>query len=83
MAIVRGYSWTTIQITWRDRRTCVAKLKIQEMGSRFLFSLYPEPRDYKKLPALNRKCYVRRRQSAAGRVPLDQEAPFSRSRSSG
>lgn len=36
-AIVRGYTWTVIPITWRDRRTGVAKLKIQEMGSRYLF----------------------------------------------
>jgi len=36
-AIVRGFSWTTIPITWRNRRTGVAKLKIKEMGSRYLF----------------------------------------------
>ena len=36
-AIVRGYSWTTIPITWRNRRTGTAKLKIKEMGSRYLF----------------------------------------------
>jgi dolichol-phosphate mannosyltransferase len=36
-AIVRGYTWTTIPITWRNRRTGVAKLKIREMGSRYLF----------------------------------------------
>jgi len=36
-AIVRGYSWTTIPITWRNRRTGNAKLKIKEMGSRYLF----------------------------------------------
>ena len=36
-AIVRGYSWTTIPITWRNRRTGAAKLKIKEMGSRYLF----------------------------------------------
>jgi len=35
--IVRGYSWTTIPITWRNRRVGQAKLKIQEMGSRYLF----------------------------------------------
>ena len=35
--IIRGYSWTDIPITWRNRRTGVAKLKIQEMGSRYLF----------------------------------------------
>ncbi len=36
-AIVRGYSWMTIPITWRNRRTGAAKLKIKEMGSRYLF----------------------------------------------
>ena len=36
-AIVRGYSWTVIPITWRNRRTGEAKLKIKEMGSRYLF----------------------------------------------
>lgn len=36
-AIVRGYSWTIIPITWRDRRTGTPKLKIKEMGSRYLF----------------------------------------------
>jgi dolichol-phosphate mannosyltransferase len=36
-AIVRGYTWTTIPITWRNRQTGVAKLKIKEMGSRYLF----------------------------------------------
>jgi len=36
-AIVRGYSWTVIPITWRNRRTGTAKLKLKEMGSRYLF----------------------------------------------
>ena len=36
-AIVRGYSWTTIPITWRNRRVGKPKLQIQEMGSRYLF----------------------------------------------
>lgn len=35
--IVRGYSWGVIPITWRNRRTGIAKLKIREMGSRYLF----------------------------------------------
>ncbi len=35
--IVRGYSWTVIPITWRNRRSGVSKLKIREMGSRYLF----------------------------------------------
>lgn len=36
-AIVRGFTWTVIPITWRNRRTGEAKLKIKEMGSRYLF----------------------------------------------
>ena len=36
-AIVRDYSWTVIPITWRNRRTGTPKLKIKEMGSRYLF----------------------------------------------
>lgn len=36
-AIVRGYTWTVIPITWRNRRTGIAKLKIREMGSRYFF----------------------------------------------
>lgn len=36
-AIVRGYNWTVIPISWRDRRTGEAKLKIKEMGSRYFF----------------------------------------------
>jgi len=36
-AIVRGYAWTTIPITWRNRRTGSPKLKVKEMGSRYLF----------------------------------------------
>lgn len=36
-AIVRGFTWTVISITWRNRRTGQAKLKIKEMGSRYLF----------------------------------------------
>jgi dolichol-phosphate mannosyltransferase len=35
--IVRGYSWTVLPITWRNRRTGLAKLKIREMGTRYLF----------------------------------------------
>ena len=35
--IVRGYSWTVIPITWRNRRFGISKLKLREMGSRYLF----------------------------------------------
>ena len=36
-AIVRNYSYTTIPITWRNRKTGISKLKLKEMGSRYLF----------------------------------------------
>jgi dolichol-phosphate mannosyltransferase len=36
-AIIRGYSYTTIPISWQNRQTGVSKLKIKEMGSRYLF----------------------------------------------
>ena len=36
-AIVRGYDFAVIPITWRNRRHGVAKLKLKEMGSRYLF----------------------------------------------
>jgi dolichol-phosphate mannosyltransferase len=36
-AMVRGFSWTVMPITWKNRRTGISKLKIQEMGSRYLF----------------------------------------------
>lgn len=36
-AIARGYSYTTIPITWRNRATGISKLKLKEMGSRYLF----------------------------------------------
>ena len=36
-AVVRGFSWTVMPITWTNRRTGQAKLKIKEMGSRYFF----------------------------------------------
>jgi dolichol-phosphate mannosyltransferase len=36
-AIVRGFTWTVIPVTWRNRRSGMAKLKIREMGSRYFF----------------------------------------------
>jgi dolichol-phosphate mannosyltransferase len=37
-AIVRGYSWTSIPIIYRSRRTGKPKFKLREMGSRYMFS---------------------------------------------
>lgn len=36
-AIVRGYTYATTPISWRNRQYGVAKLKIKEMGSRYFF----------------------------------------------
>ncbi len=36
-AIIRGYTWTVIPITWQNRKYGEAKLKIKEMGSRYFF----------------------------------------------
>jgi dolichol-phosphate mannosyltransferase len=36
-AIVRGYSYAVVPINWYNRTTGVSKLKIKEMGSRYLF----------------------------------------------
>ena len=56
-AIVRNYSWTVVPITWRNRRYGTPKLKIKEMGSRYLFicayvwlEKYFSRGDYKKKP---------------------------------
>jgi dolichol-phosphate mannosyltransferase len=35
--IVRGYSWTSMPNTYRNRRAGAPKLKLKEMGSRYLF----------------------------------------------
>ncbi|MBD2179796.1 glycosyltransferase [Aerosakkonema funiforme] len=61
-AIVRGYSYTTIPIIWRNRKTGVSKLKIKEMGSRYLFIVL-----YIFLERmLSRGDYVRKRHEQAG-----------------
>jgi len=36
-SIVRGYNIATVPITWRNRVAGVSKLKLKEMGSRYLF----------------------------------------------
>lgn len=36
-AIVRGYSYAVVPISWTNRASGISKLKIKEMGSRYLF----------------------------------------------
>jgi dolichol-phosphate mannosyltransferase len=58
-AIVRGYSYSVIPITWQNRKAGISKLKLKEMGSRYLFivlSILLEK-------YLSRGDYVRRQQS--------------------
>ena len=54
-AIVRGYSYTVLPNSWTNRKYGESKLKIREMGSRYLFILlycliekYFSRRDFKK-----------------------------------
>jgi dolichol-phosphate mannosyltransferase len=39
-AIVRGYSYAVVPNNWTERRQGVSKLKIKEMGSRYLFIIF-------------------------------------------
>ena len=36
-AIVRGFSYAVVPISWTNRKSGISKLKIKEMGSRYLF----------------------------------------------
>lgn len=36
-AIIRGYRYVTLPISWTNRKAGISKLKIREMGSRYLF----------------------------------------------
>lgn len=70
--IVRGYSWTVMPITWRNRRAGESKLKIKEMGSRYLFvALYCWLEKY-----FSRGDYRAQNAPTAGdptRIPVDAE----------
>jgi dolichol-phosphate mannosyltransferase len=35
--VVRGHSYKVVPISWTNRKEGVSKLKLQEMGSRYLF----------------------------------------------
>lgn len=36
-AVIRGYAYAVIPISWRNRKVGISKLKIREMGSRYMF----------------------------------------------
>jgi dolichol-phosphate mannosyltransferase len=69
-AIVRGYSWTVIPITWRNRRTGLTKLKLKEMGSRYMFIVayvwlekYFSRGDYKKAAPIAKRAELAKESS--------------------
>lgn len=56
-AVVRGFSFRVIPITWTNRQSGVSKMKIKEMGSRYLFIVlylwlekYLSRGDYRRVP---------------------------------
>ncbi len=66
-AIVRGYSYAVVPNQWINRKTGVSKLRIQEMGSRYLFIIL-----YCLLERwLSRGDYRRRNPSAAAAGPVE------------
>jgi dolichol-phosphate mannosyltransferase len=53
--IIRGYSYTVVPNSWRNRKYGISKLKIREMGTRYFFILlycliekYFSKNDFKK-----------------------------------
>ena len=71
-AIVRGHSYAIVPITWTGRSAGTSKLKLQEMGSRYLFIvLYVFLEDH-----LSRGDY-RRPQGAPAPHPPEQGTPWT------
>lgn len=70
-AIVRGFSYRVTPITWTNRQTGISKLKIKEMGSRYLFIvLYLWLEKY-----LSRGDYHRNQSHPEATPDLEQAAP--------
>ena len=71
-AIVRGYSYAIIPNSWTNRTTGVSKLKIKEMGSRYLFIVL-----YCLIEKLfSRKDYHKKMFTIAEKVPLGNDSVF-------
>jgi dolichol-phosphate mannosyltransferase len=66
-AIVRGYTYAVVPISWRNRRRGESKLRLQEMGSRYLFIIL-----YVWLEAHLSRGDYRRRDVPAGTVEDEQ-----------
>ncbi|HTQ57197.1 MAG TPA: glycosyltransferase family 2 protein [Bryobacteraceae bacterium] len=63
-AIVRGYSYAVVPISWTNRKSGISKLKIKEMGSRYLFIVLYLWLEHH----LSRGDYRRRREESAERA---------------
>lgn len=75
-AIVRGYSYAVVPNQWINRKTGVSKLKIQEMGSRYLFIVL-----YCLLERwLARGDYLRRSTDSAATTAVSPDAESYRAR---
>ena len=69
-AIVRGHSYAVVPISWRNRTSGTSKLKIQEMGSRYVFIVL-----YAFLERhLSRGDYVREKRAGEARAPAPERA---------
>ena len=76
-AIVRGHSFTVVPISWTNRTAGTSKLKLQEMGSRYLFIVlyvflehHLSRGDYRRAGAPARNARPRRRGGREGRRPV-------------
>jgi dolichol-phosphate mannosyltransferase len=61
-AIVRGYSYAVVPISWTNRKSGMSKLKINEMGSRYLFIVLHVWLEHH----LSRGDYLRRKEAEEG-----------------
>lgn len=68
-AIIRGYTFAVVPISWRNRAYGISKLRIREMGSRYLFIVL-----YCLIEQLLSRGDYRRKISAEGSEQLRQRA---------
>ncbi len=69
-AVIRGYSYAVTPISWRDRTAGTSKLRMKEMGSRYLFIILMTFAEHH----LSRGDYRRRGAGARGRWRAGQPA---------
>ena len=70
-AVVRGYNFAVVPVTWTNRRHGTSKLKLTEMGSRYAFIVIYVWLEHH----LSRGDYRRKDSPATDRVPSAQDSP--------